>query len=764
MKLAIKYDLLILLALLLIMNIPFLAGSTPVDWDTFNIYEEFSITYNAVYFDNQLPLWLPFSSYGIPDYGNLGGLSIFSYLFIYMGKLFQFQNILWLFKFSLFCEQLISVFGMYLLTSQLFHKKTSVLISCIALMTTFALYRQVQLNFRVIYLLPLILYWIVLFFERKSSVFIWLTGLTILFTVPGNSFYPIVIAIYGAAVFALVLFLYDRKSIKYILGQSKTSLLILGCFLVIALLFSYYFLTFNDGVTVMREGRDANLVVQISNFLHNWKLWNPLDIYISLLFAFVSNNISNGYEYIFYIGLLPLVGVVVSLFFQRRPAWFASLSAAIFLYLFSLGGIFTFAAFFLPLVNLTRYIAILGTIPFRFFLILVGGFGLDMDLSIQQWKKVFLSIIGFVLITEIIIAFSSPESATGYFDILNNPDTYTLDVKLFIARLVILIVLFISVYLLFRFNKEKSNKRIETRSLISVGFIIFALIDAGLFRVNYERKIGTYLSDLKGQTLLLPTLSPLVYQDQRLIEPLDENTKSILNGVIPYQANNGTNIILESFIKFDQCLPTFVKMGNEFELFTFSLNPLFENELTLLPNKEIGNGINQIYGCEYPKLRVVSNLQVAATNEDALSLMKNTTDFSNLLILSQEYSQKKTSLDNPVPDATINVTGFAHNEIQIEVDLQQENGWLIYSDTYHNEWHAKINGDTQNIERAYLAFKALPLTQGKNSIIMTYGSPLKHFCYNLLAILSGFAALILLIGFFIVLFSIHRLERKGKRK
>ncbi len=121
MKRSFRPDLLLIIILLVVMNIPMLTGRTPFDWDTFNMpYEEFVITYNALVSNGSLPLWLPYSSYGIPNYFWLAALSIVNILFIGIGVLFRIQNTIILFRASLLGEQLISVFGMYLLAKQIF--------------------------------------------------------------------------------------------------------------------------------------------------------------------------------------------------------------------------------------------------------------------------------------------------------------------------------------------------------------------------------------------------------------------------------------------------------------------------------------------------------------------------------------------------------------------------------------------------------------------------------------------------------------------
>ncbi len=150
---------------------------------------------------------------------------------------------------------------------------------------------------------------------------------------------------------------------------------------------------------------------------------------------------------------------------------------------------------------------------------------------------------------------------------------------------------------------------------------------------------------------------------------------------------------MESYVQFDQCVPQAVIRNEKFEVFSSSLRPLVENDLVLTYIDNAPVGIKQIYGCEFPKLRVVSNVSVQPSDQEALLLMKNTDDFSNLLVLSREYSQEKTSVNNPIPEAGIRVVSFSPNQLQLNIEVNQENAWLVYSDSYHPDWRATVNGE-----------------------------------------------------------------------
>jgi len=97
MKLSLKLDLLFIVALLTIMNIPFLAGIPRSHGIRLRVLTRSSPSPTArVYHDGQLPLWLPTLTMESRLFW-LAALSAVNFLFIGIGKLFHIQNVLLLF-------------------------------------------------------------------------------------------------------------------------------------------------------------------------------------------------------------------------------------------------------------------------------------------------------------------------------------------------------------------------------------------------------------------------------------------------------------------------------------------------------------------------------------------------------------------------------------------------------------------------------------------------------------------------------------------
>jgi len=168
MKRQINIDFLFLLAYTCLISYPVWNQAVWPGHDTIYHFWSFHIFYNNFYWNGELTRWLPFGTYGIPsDYWQVTALTPASYLTGLLGKLFQFKNSLLLFKASMLLEQWILLLGSYLLLNQLFRNRSATLFVCCGLIgSTFWLY-QIHWNFRIYYLLPMILYFLIRFFREE---------------------------------------------------------------------------------------------------------------------------------------------------------------------------------------------------------------------------------------------------------------------------------------------------------------------------------------------------------------------------------------------------------------------------------------------------------------------------------------------------------------------------------------------------------------------------------------------------------------------
>jgi hypothetical protein len=737
-RLAFNFEFAALLLVLGIINFPLLAGQIQPYRDTFTApFQEFSIVYDEVRFHNQLPLWLPTSSYGIPDYFAVLSLSAVNFCFIGIGKLFHIANTFTLFKWSLFFEQAIALAGMYLLGYQLFKKRTSVWLVCLAFLATFLVYKQVQINFRLVYLLPWILYWIVRYFNSEKAQFLWIAGLTTLLSIPGSAIYPLILEFYAIGIFFIVMLAGDYRKIRGVFKLSRASLIWLAALILASAVSLYYFRYFNDWVAVFREGRSADLSVTLSDYLGFGEWWGPLEIAASFLYGIITATNTSWYEYVFYIGLLPLAAAVGALLYQRRLAWLSTLVSMIFLFWAAMRGPFSSPLYYLPFVNLIRYTAVIAMVPFRVFLILAAGFGFDLDWKPMRMKNVALLLVGAAVLVEVLSLVALSLDPLG--DIVSKSFNYIIYYRLALIRGIVYALAFLGISLSRQFPGIPNLKPFKQPDLARIILITALFIDLVLYRTVYE-KINlqhqvSFPDQANGEFI---AKSP-EYQPQRLREPekiaVEQRYMDAIgmSSVNPYMA--------EALVHFDRCLPFYVNDQNRFEFITAGIQPLLAANLTLVDQPD-SISLNQVYACQNPKLRVVSNVLVAKNDLDAVAEIAKREQLGNLLVLSRAYSDQKTSLDNEPVKASFEVTEFNANQLKATVHLENAaSGWLVYSDAYHPSWRAFVNNQEVKIERAYLGFKAIYLESQTNQVEFRYGTWSFKTAYSLLALLLGMAGL-----------------------
>ncbi|MCK5580644.1 MAG: hypothetical protein KAJ18_05155 [Candidatus Omnitrophica bacterium] len=81
--------------------------------------------------------------------------------------------------------------------------------------------------------------------------------------------------------------------------------------------------------------------------------------------------------------------------------------------------------------------------------------------------------------------------------------------------------------------------------------------------------------------------------------------------------------------------------------------------------------------------------------------------------------------------------------------------FLVYTDTFHKDWHAYLNGKETDLFRANVAFKGLWLPAGENIIRLKFGNNIRH--------LLNFAFMALFYGVFLVIIFLWRKDLRSSR-
>ncbi|MBI4839268.1 MAG: hypothetical protein HY806_09065 [Nitrospirae bacterium] len=690
-----------LILFLFLINLPVFFNIVNCGFDTVACYQGFFFHYNELYYNNELPFWIPFGNYGLAEYSVPLSYSPSAYLTLFSGWLLKIKEVLMLFKVSLFLEQIVFLLGMYMLSNRLFKNKTTVLFVCISALGSQFLLDQVVFNFRGYSHAPLIIYFIVRFFEdyklrrlalAASVFFISLFGTTHLAPI---QLLPVMI-ICG------ILFTGNYKGLyrRFSLDKKDIVLTLLYTAFLITLAAAWYSYIQNSQkfTQSLTYGRDpVTMHTYLDVFLTygaNINFKKFLDLLIPAGFSTESITL--------FVGLTPLVFVIYGFIRVRALLFFAFAAVVVILGLLSAGDKTPVAELlyrYSPGMKYYRHIGFVAA-SFKMFLPLMAGFGLDYFLKeLNSRDKAGREIIMLISAGAVLLA-----AASGVF--IGLTDRAWLNIFL-IAVPAACILSFAGFYKYF-YDKIFYIKVVLVVCIAMEMFIYRGILTSGYYPMSQERRpIYQYAEVNKYAFPITRAASPPDLRSFTIYPSL------FLQHVCSYVVS------VYNFIQWDACMSEF---RNDF---------LTKNVLNLINLKggEFGGwmqvflpkDINFRYslGCESPKLKIISNVIFTNNIDEAMKAVKATKNINEVIVLSQvpEHLRHDKDLGPAEGDKSfIKVTDYKANGLELEVFSSGNNLWLYYADAWHPDWKAFLNDKPVYIAQANLAFKAIKLEKGENRV------------------------------------------------
>jgi hypothetical protein len=174
-----------------------------------------------------------------------------------------------------------------------------------------------------------------------------------------------------------------------------------------------------------------------------------------------------------------------------------------------------------------------------------------------------------------------------------------------------------------------------------------------------------------------------------------------------------------NFMQWDPCMPR------------FRADHLNENVTALLdiwgdPTKSTRLDLPDIpflfiaVGCDTSKLKLVSDAIIADGAREAADILKGGSIKDTAVVISDIPEEVlREWKDKPHPSGAtgeIAVTDFRANGLDLDVEVPEGRLWLYYADAWHSDWKATVNGEPQEISQANIAFKAILLPEGQNTV------------------------------------------------
>jgi hypothetical protein len=730
-----RLDLDVLLIVLLVIgfNLSNLTRNVVPINDTYYNFANFHVFYSEFFFHRDLAHWYPYGTYGLQsDYEQIIALSPASYFVGLLGALLGVRDALLLFKLGALLEQLAFVFGVYLLSQRLFATRATTRILCIAAAGTSVWYAQQWWDFRIYYLLPLVLFFAVCFLQTKRPHYVWLAGLTGVVWALGNLTYVFPLLALVLLVFVLVAAWPDYRGAAAALATpSRANLLAVAGFAVASSGLAYFVLhaldstsmhvIFRDPVTGKVDletfrsyGGTANLVIVANSLLFGWPLQLPW---------------GSGADNSVYIGLVPLVGFALALARERSRPFLGLVAAAIVLVWLSFGGLFTTLAYYLPGFSSYRHVGLVFGLV-KVLILLASGYGLERLWALgapRLSNRVFI-LVAAALQLELLAALLGvlePPTAVGWLAAWGNH-----------------VLLRLCVYAALLGLGRLLSWPLARALAIGLVFDLL-LYQLAVYQIRMPLLKARDLRLLEAVQVHEPH-----YQPERRELPIDPagrgtTTAADARNQLAFDLTTRPGASREvywyvyPFSNFDPCSSQF-----RTDILSAGVDSLLSLRRDDFP-------IDAIVGCRAPKLRLVADARVVGTPEEArdalLAGVQAGGERSVVVQVPSGAAPAPGGGPEGGPAGRVRVTRFTLNELVADVQVEAPQGaWLVYADAYHPGWRASVNGQETPVYPADLAFKALRVPPGSNVVRFWFHHGLNHFLSYAIAGLGVASAVVLL--------------------
>lgn len=707
-----------LLGGLFLLDLPFFLDYAIPLHDTFSFSQFFYFFYNELLQNGALAWWMPFGMYGFPSNFWFMAQPPTYYFMQILGWLLGLENGLALFKATIFIEQSILLTGTYLLSRKLFKHKMTAAFVCLTVMGSTAMIAQVTWNFYIFYMLPLLIYLLIRFFESFKLQYLFLAGIVTVFSsLPGGAPYMSVIIAMETAIISIVLFAANIKRIPGSLTYSRNDVLLsLLSLSLLGLISVSYYSFIQEGMAhakLLLSGRDPETgVVSLHTFLTYGgstglgKFRDMISPNLRLQ-GFLSNI--TAMDTTLFMGLIFLFFLGLSLRSFRKPAWLALAAAAIFLGVFSLGekGVLARLLYeYFPPIRYYRHIGYVVT-SFKVLLPLMAGFGLERLLD-RIGREASVSDAGkSVLRHELFIVALLLAGSYSFAKLIPLVSTFSFTSAAAIY-LALATALLIVLFLLRRKLKPRAHF-----SLFLTACLCFELISyqasLNLFFHRNSNRMRPYFENAY-------IANDYGFQQERTKTPPSKRADKT------FLLSLGTTIYTSAynFMQWDPCVPAYrLEMINSgvSALFSARGGSVYHNILRLPDDPYLMRSI----GCGSSKLKLINNITFAENEDEAFNILQKVSPNSEMYVLAgfSEADRSAWHKDGAEPAGNIKVTDYTANSLKLEASLTRD-AWLYYADAWHPSWKAYVNGKPTTIAKANLGFKAIRLEAGKSDVSFVF--------------------------------------------
>lgn len=706
--------------------------------DTGDIFEILTTTYSNFLFTGDLPEWLPHGVYGYhTNLQNVLGLSPFTYAVMAFGKLFGVLDTLVLFKTVILAEITVFCLGFLLLANSVLENRYSALLALAAILMTTIVINQIYFSFRIFYLVPLLTYYILVFFRTGRASNIVMALMICFASLYGNLvYYAIYYAMYVLILSCVFFYIYRKKFHLIVDRAFVVAVSVAVLFLGVGL---HLILTSTDNLTFTVTARDpVTLMVSLETFLEY-----GLGGIVKLLEMVMTVPFSTS-DVTFHVPAAALVFAVYAVYREKSPIFYAFLVAFAVLLVFAWGPYSPLAriVYYVPGFSYIRHIGLLYAVP-KMLVALLAGFGIrcfllmtvDGGIPYRRERR-------FLVTTAVIL--SLPALVVIALGVL--------ETDLIRWKMVVLGAAgFITVAVAAATN-------IQRRTLLGI-LTILIIAQGGLYSafMNVELTKGYEIPPAIKQEII--RARPYAFDETRRTVKAHPQY-NLWNAFVPGRHIYQTHMVHYAVLGIDPCYP--VVPRNRVDNYSPGVSALAHHlfgpgygidKLGAYYKRDPDALFFRLVGCGgRAKLQFVDRFE-----EDVLepaAMVSPETMAEAVLVERADTGERRLVRSNggAYPNATslasqgMSITHFSANRLDVKVSPPGPNGaWLVYADAFHPGWRAMVDGRPAPVWKANMAFKAVFLPPGTETISFDFTHPLQQAA---LWFVGLFAVAIILLGCF----------------
>ena len=675
-----------------------------------------------------------------------------------MGDWFKEFNFLPIYNIGIFIDELLLLLGTWLLAKRFFSSDITCFFVSSTVMGSCIWMSQPWWNFHFYYAIPLILHYGHSFLETGRWRYFFLAGNLLSIQTLGNLPYFIPVTTLVIFLYFLFYFIFNYslvlKQLKAI-HWSIRSFISLGS-VIVSLIVVYLVLKFGVNLIInYNAGRQPDGSVSLETFLtyaRNTSLTKWLELFL---------GISPALDYTVFIGFLPVILIPLGLIINRERKYYHFIILTIILVLFSMGNfISVFFYYTWPLMKFYRHLALVAPI-IKFLLCFLAGIGFETFFIKGQFKPssyllLFSSAIMFAIsITLFTLAhkFYLSNKITDFLVSRGLPTLTPVLLKgeLLYHRLITSFAYALFTYLLIGFLPVINFPKYRT-------YIISAALSLHLFNL-YEynlSEINLRTTPLSPDQYKITTFQNMPFIKRRDMAFWKNNPRATLMEALPIPKNIywSTHPFLFKdqagnpfrtdhwLLPFDQFMKTYWGQSQD----DLKDSPMgWAGWNLVFPSKH--PAVLKIAGVDEDKIQFFSEAYILDQEKTIAQNISATQYKGDILFLSktnQENDLKKIpnlkwSKPNLSANTRLNISyqiqNFSSNHLEVVVDTSHHNSpWMFYSDVWHPQWRATVNGEPTPIFKANLAYKAIPLKLGLNKVHLYFQFKSLNFLYFIIGI------------------------------